>query len=60
MRQSRACKDRELYRRILGIGSPWFVENVELKLSEGEVHVYLEHAGVVSWPCPDCGSACKL
>jgi hypothetical protein len=34
-------QDRELYRRILGIESPWYVERVDLKLAEGEVHVYL-------------------
>ena len=36
-------QDRELYRQILGIEAPWLVERVELKLTEGEVHVYLEH-----------------
>ena len=36
-------QDKELYRRILGIRSPWYVERVDLKLEEGEVHVYLEH-----------------
>jgi transposase len=47
-------QDRELYRRILGIESPWHVERVELKLNEGEVHIYLEHAPDVSWSCPEC------
>ena|ERR1700733_5862465 len=28
-------QDRELYRRILGIESPWFVERVDLKLKRG-------------------------
>ena len=36
-------QDQELYRRILGIEAPWQVERVELKLEQGEVHVYLEH-----------------
>ncbi len=53
-------QDRELYRQILGIEKPWFVERVELKLGEGEVHVYLEHGEVASWPCAECGSQCKL
>ncbi len=53
-------QDRELYRQILGIEKPWFVERVELKLDEGEVHVYLEHGEVASWPCAECGSQCKL
>src|SRR5260370_40871714 len=57
---NRGMQDRELYRQILGIEKPWFVERVELKLDEGEVHVYLEHGEVASWACPDCGSKCKL
>lgn len=41
-------QDRELNRQILGIEAPWFVRRVELKLAEGEGHVYLErgaHSG---------------
>jgi transposase len=52
--------DRELYRQILGIKSPWFVESVELKLGEGEVHVHLEHEPLEAWPCPECGAASPL
>jgi len=53
-------QDRELYRQILGINSPWFVARVDLKLSEGEVHVYLNHEEKVNWLCPECGVGCKL
>src|ERR1700737_1625089 len=53
-------QDRELYRQILGIEKPWFVGGVELKFEEGEVHVYLEHGEVASWPCAECGNKCKL
>lgn len=53
-------QDRELYQRILGIEAPWFVERVELKLGEGEVHVFLDHDEMVNWPCPECGTGCKL
>lgn len=52
-------QDRELYRRILGIEAPWYVDRVELKLAEGEVHVYLEHYGLVNWQCPECGGPAK-
>src|SRR6266536_1931153 len=52
-------QDRELYRRILGIESPWYVERVDLKLAEGEVHVYLEHEDVRHWACPECGVEAK-
>ena len=36
-------QDRELYRQILGIESPWKVERVELRRADGEVHVFVEH-----------------
>jgi len=52
-------QDRELYRRILGIESPWYVERVDLKLAEGEVHVYLEHQEVRNWTCAECGVEAK-
>jgi len=53
-------QDRELFQRILGIESPWYVESVELKLADGEVHVQLAHEHLASWPCPECGAASKL
>ena len=53
-------QDRELYRRILGIEAPWYVESVELKLEAGEVHVQLAHGEVAHWPCPVCGADCQL
>ena len=53
-------QDRELYRQILGIEAPWFVERVELKLAEGEVHVYVEHQEKGNWLCPECGASCQL
>ncbi len=53
-------QDRELYRRILGIEAPWYVDSVDLKLEEGEVHVRLAHYDLIDWPCPECGVSCKL
>ncbi len=53
-------QDCELYQQILGIGAPWLVDRVELKLDAGEVHVHVDHAGTVDWPCPECGAPCKL
>jgi transposase len=53
-------QDRELYRRILGIEAPWYVDSVELKLEVGEVHVHLAHHEMMDWPCPECGAGCKL
>jgi len=53
-------QDHELYRRILGIEAPWYLDSVELKLEVGEIHVRLAHHDMIDWPCPECGTACKL
>jgi transposase len=53
-------EDRELYRRILGIEAPWYIESVDLQLGRGEVHVYLAHEDLSSWVCPECGAQCPL
>jgi transposase len=53
-------QDRELYKRILGIESPWYVESVDLKLPDGEIHVHLAHEKLANWPCPECGAGCQL
>ena len=52
--------ERDLYQQILGVVAPWQVDRVELKLAEGEIHVYLKHAEGAEWPCPECGKACSL
>lgn len=53
-------QDRQLYQQILGITAPWFVERVELRLEEDEVHVHLAHERQAVWSCPECGEACPL
>jgi transposase len=53
-------QDSQLYQQILGITAPWRVERVELKLTEGEVHVYLGHEAQVGWTCPECKAECAL
>lgn len=51
--------DIDLYARLLGLEKPWRVSNVELKLAELEVHVYVEH-GDHAWQCPECEAECSL
>jgi hypothetical protein len=58
-------QDPELYRRILGIEAPWYVDSVELKLEVGEIHVRLatpRHGGqaVRSSTGPSTGSSNDL
>jgi transposase len=53
-------QDRQLFEQILGIPSPWFVERVDLKLEQEEVHVHLEHQEQAVWRCPQCDRECPL
>ena len=54
-------KDTDLYSRILGLSAPWFVADVELDTTVGQVDVHVEHATGVRWRCPTCGRdlACR-
>lgn len=49
-------RDRELYARLLGIAAPWHVQDVELRLDDGEVLVRLAPADT-TLHCPHCGAA---
>lgn len=53
-------EDRELYRRILGIETPWYVESVDPHLDKGAIDIYLAHQELPDWPCPECGAASPL
>lgn len=50
-------QDRELYRQILGIESPWRVEDVELQTDQRQVLVRLVNSER-QLPCPSCGTPC--
>jgi transposase len=47
-------RDRELYAQILGIESPWKVENVELRPAEKLVLVTVERDRNAVLRCPEC------
>lgn len=53
-------QDRQLYQQILGLSAPWTVQRVELRLEQGEVHLWLEHDVQATWACPECDQACPL
>lgn len=48
-------RDKDLYAQILGIRSPWFVCDVELRLQAGEVLVLLDREPSSVLTCPVCG-----
>jgi len=50
--------DRELYRQILGIQSPWEVSQVDVDLPGSGVTVHIQHSGA-DLACPQCGVACS-
>jgi len=55
--------DNELqkhYAMLLGIGSPWEVKAVELKLSEKKVEIELGWQWGLDAKCPECGCACSI
>ncbi len=49
--------DKSLYAAILGVKEPWAVEKVELRLVDGEVHVWVALPKDTVWGCPECQAA---
>ena len=52
--------DKSLYAAILGLKEPWGVEKVDLRLGEGEVHVWVALPKDTLWVCPDCLAAAPI
>ncbi len=48
------------YGQLLGVGSPWEVKTVELKLGEKSVEIELGWQWGASAKCPECGRACSI
>lgn len=51
-------RDKELYKQILGIQSPWEVTAVTLSVEAGEVTVHVGQEPGVQQHCPHCNSPC--
>lgn len=49
--------DKRLYEQILGITSPWHVEEVELQLQKGQILIGVEGSAEAEI-CPECGRRC--
>ena len=48
------------YALLLGIGSPWEVKTVELKLQEKKVEIELGWQWGSAAKCPECGCECSI
>jgi len=48
------------YALLLGIGSPWEVRTVELKLAEKKVEIELGWQWGAAAKCPECGRECSI
>jgi transposase len=46
--------DKKLYAAILGLTPPWGVEKVDLRLAQGEVHIWVALPEKEYWVCPEC------
>ncbi|MEM6777461.1 MAG: ISL3 family transposase [Planctomycetota bacterium] len=48
-------QDKELYQHILGLSTPWSVNDVTLDQEKSEIRVQVEHARGTKFCCPECG-----
>ncbi len=52
--------DKELYRQILGVVAPWEIKQIELKMDQDRVDIYLEWPHLHDGVCPECKKGCKI
>ena len=52
--------DKSLYAAILGVKEPWSVDKVELRLAQGEVHIWVALPTETQWVCPECLAAAPI
>ncbi len=48
------------YAMLLGVGSPWEVKDVELKLDDKKVEIELGWQWGAAAQCPECGEECSI
>ena len=51
-------RDRDLYAKLLGIDHPWRVRDVDARLDEAQVEVFIDFDATAELLCPSCGEAC--
>jgi transposase len=47
-------RDTELYRHVLGLQSPWEVNQVDLSAEGERIDVWVDHPRGTRWKCPEC------
>ena len=52
-------RDKELYKQIMDIHSPWEVTDVELSMATEEVTVHVGQESGTQQTCPHCGTPCS-
>jgi len=52
-------RDKELYKQIMGIHTPWEVTDVELSMAAREVTVHVGQEAGTQQTCPHCGTPCS-
>ena len=50
-------QDKELYRHLLGLESPWSVAEVKLDVERQQIDVHVEHSEETRFACPECGQS---
>ena len=53
-------RDRDLYRQILGLSSPWSVDDIRLSLADRQVVVVVCRERGVPLSCPSCDQPCGV
>ena len=48
-----------IIQAALGIQSPWFIKEIDLKQESHELHIYLDFEKGSEFPWPTCNSPCK-
>lgn len=51
----------DFYQEILGVKSPWYVNDTILNSSDKEVHIFLQHKDSLNtFQCPSCNTKCPV
>ena len=53
-------EDRDLYHQILGLESPWTVQEVQLDTEREQIDVFVDHASGTKFCCPVCEKSLSI